>query len=73
MGNASSNGHHPAVTAAEQLQRRWDTDPRWAGIQRTYSAADVIKLRPSLTIEHTLARRGAERLREQLRRRQAER
>ena len=66
MGNAGRNGHEPAATAAEQLQRRWDTDPRWAGIQRTYSAADVIKLRPSLTIEHTLARRGAERLWEQL-------
>ncbi|MDE2640817.1 MAG: isocitrate lyase [Chloroflexota bacterium] len=62
MGNAASNGHEPAINEAEQLQRRWDTEPRWAGVQRTYSAADVIKLRASLTIEHTLARRGAERL-----------
>ena len=62
MGNAASNGHEPAINEADLLQRRWDTEPRWAGVQRTYSAADVIKLRASLPIEHTLARRGAERL-----------
>ena len=66
MGDAASNGHEPAINEAERLQRRWETEPRWAGIQRTYSAADVIKLRASLTIEHTLARRGAERLWDQL-------
>jgi isocitrate lyase len=48
--------------AAEELQRHWDTDPRWAGIDRTYSADDVIKLRGSIQEEHTLARIGAERL-----------
>jgi isocitrate lyase len=48
--------------AAEELQRQWDTDPRWAGIERTYPAEDVIKLRGSVQEEHTLARLGAERL-----------
>jgi isocitrate lyase len=46
---------------AEQLEKEWDS-PRWQGIKRDYSAEDVIKLRGSLKIEHTLARRGAERL-----------
>ncbi|WP_433509157.1 isocitrate lyase [Nonomuraea sp. CA-143628] len=48
--------------AAEQLQDEWDNDHRWAGVERTYSAEDVIKLRGSVQEEHTLARRGAERL-----------
>jgi isocitrate lyase len=50
------------ATEALQLERRWATEPRWNGIQRTYSAEDVIRLRGSVRIEHTLARLGAERL-----------
>src|ERR1700751_2456110 len=52
-------------TISEQaaiLRRRWETDPRWAGIERTYSAEDVIRLRGSVVEEHTLARLGATRL-----------
>ncbi len=48
--------------ASAELQRQWETDPRWKGIERTYSAEDVIRLRGSVTEEHTLARLGAERL-----------
>ncbi|MEE2037946.1 isocitrate lyase [Nocardiopsis sp. CT-R113] len=48
--------------ASAELQRDWETDSRWAGIERTYSADDVVRLRGSVTEEHTLARRGAERL-----------
>ncbi|MDR1825547.1 MAG: isocitrate lyase [Bifidobacteriaceae bacterium] len=48
-------------TAAE-LELSWLTDPRWAGISRTYKAEDVIALRGSVQEEHTLARRGAARL-----------
>jgi len=48
-------------TAAE-LQREWDSDPRWAGIKRDYTAEEVIRLRGSITEEATLARRGAENL-----------
>jgi isocitrate lyase len=47
---------------AANLRTRWETDPRWAGIERTYSAEDVIRLRGSVQEEHTLARRGANRL-----------
>ena len=48
-------------TAAE-LQRVWDTDPRWDGVERTYTADDVIRLRGSVREEQTLAHRGAENL-----------
>jgi isocitrate lyase len=47
---------------AALLQREWETDPRWAGITRDYSAQDVIRLRNSVAGEHSLARRGASRL-----------
>ncbi|MCL9846543.1 isocitrate lyase [Ralstonia solanacearum] len=46
----------------EKLQQEWDTNPRWKGIKRGYTAEDVVRLRGSLQIEHTLARRGAEKL-----------
>ncbi|RBQ19085.1 isocitrate lyase [Spongiactinospora rosea] len=48
--------------AAEELRHEWETDPRWAGVERTYTAEDVIRLRGSVQEEHTLARLGAERL-----------
>ncbi|RSK47694.1 isocitrate lyase [Hymenobacter rigui] len=48
------------------LQQDWATNPRWRGIERPYSAEDVLKLRGSVQIEYTLARRGAERLWQQL-------
>lgn len=48
-------------TAAE-IQELWETDPRWNGIRRTYTADDVVRLRGSVREENTLARRGAESL-----------
>ena len=47
---------------AADLKRRWATDARWKGIRRDYRAEDVLHLRPSIHIEHSLARRGAEKL-----------
>lgn len=44
------------------LDRDWTTNPRWNGIERPYAAADVVRLRGSVQPEHTLARRGADRL-----------
>jgi isocitrate lyase len=44
------------------LDLQWRTDPRWAGITRPYNAEDVMRLRGSIQIEHTLAKLGAERL-----------
>ncbi|AOZ00082.1 isocitrate lyase [Cupriavidus sp. USMAHM13] len=47
---------------AQKLQNDWETNPRWKGIKRNFSAEDVVRLRGSVQIEHTLARRGAEKL-----------
>ena len=46
----------------EALEKDWASNPRWKGIKRGYSAADVVRLRGSMQIEHTLAKRGAEKL-----------
>ena len=43
----------------DALETDWAVNPRWKGIQRGYSAADVVRLRGSLQVDHTLARRGA--------------
>ncbi len=56
---ASTNGGGKAG----ELKARWDAEPRWQGITRPYRAEDVLRLRGSVLIEQTLARRGAERLR----------
>ena len=48
--------------AARVLEAGWNTDDRWHGIERTYTAEDVARLRGSVVEEHTLARLGAERL-----------
>ncbi|VEB41889.1 Isocitrate lyase [Chromobacterium violaceum] len=54
------------MTTREQriaaIQKDWDENPRWKGIKRGYSAADVERLRGSLQVEHSLARHGAEKL-----------
>ena len=45
-----------------QLEEQWAQDERWAGIERTYSAEDVVRLRGSVVPECTLGRVGSERL-----------
>ncbi len=54
------------TTSVAEIEQAWASDPRWQGVERTYSAADVVRLRGSIQEEHTLARRGAERLWRQL-------
>ncbi len=44
------------------LERAWETDPRWRDVERVYSAEDVVRLRGSMRVERSIARRGAERL-----------
>src|SRR5690606_15557616 len=44
------------------LQKTWAEDARWQGIKRGYGAEDVVRLRGSVPVEHTLARRGAQKL-----------
>src|SRR5689334_6997181 len=54
---------HARIQAqADQLDARWRDDRRWHGIERSYGATDVVRLRGSVVPEHTLARLGAERL-----------
>src|SRR5258707_11334613 len=59
-----SEKEHAAQYALAQdcLNYDWRSDPRWEGIERPYSAEDVLRLRGSVHIEHSLARLGAERL-----------
>jgi isocitrate lyase len=47
---------------AHELREQWARDPRWRGVVRSYSAEEVVRLRGSLQLDHTLARLGAERL-----------
>src|SRR5262245_21500930 len=78
LGNGSSNGNGKNGRASKHgaksrngdrfqaqvndLKTRWASDARWSGIQRPYTAEDVVKLRGSVDIEFSLARQGAERL-----------
>ncbi|PLA46689.1 isocitrate lyase [Micrococcus luteus] len=57
---------HSTPASAEQLQHDWDNNPRWAGVERSFTAEDVVRLRGRIQEEHTLARRGAEKLWTQL-------
>jgi len=45
-----------------ELEREWTENPRWKGVERPYDANEVLRLRGSITVEHTLARLGAEKL-----------
>src|SRR6266436_6167571 len=70
----STNSHFPAPSmnseektaqyalAQDCLNYEWANNPRWKGIERPYTAEDVLRLRGSIHIEHTLARMGAQRL-----------
>jgi isocitrate lyase len=50
------------IPSAAVLRKSWESDARWNGIERPYSAEDVVRLRGTVVIEHTLARLGAEKL-----------
>ena len=70
MDDNSRNGHVSQTPghadrlqrAAAELRCAWDENPRFAGIERRYEAEEVVRLRGSVTVEHSLARAGAERL-----------
>src|SRR4051812_147322 len=70
-GESSPSNLHQAVggtgmsdqgTTAADLTQQWAGDPRWLGVQRSYTAQDVVRLRGSVQEQHTLAERGARRL-----------
>ncbi len=54
--------YYQVMPTSDELARRWATDSRWAGVRREYSPAEVVRLRGTVHIESTLARRGAEKL-----------
>lgn len=56
------NSMHSRELDTQKLQQDWAENSRWLGIKRGYTAEDVVRLRGSFQVEHTLARRGAERL-----------
>jgi isocitrate lyase len=45
-----------------EIAKDWDSNPRWRGVRRPYTAEDVVRLRGTVVVEHTLARLGAEKL-----------
>jgi isocitrate lyase len=51
-----------ALPTAEQLRLDWQNNPRWKGVTRSYKAEDVVRLRGTVAVEHSLARLGAEKL-----------
>jgi len=55
----------------KELKKEWENDPRWEGVTRPYTAEEVVHLRGSVRIEHTLATRGATRLWEMFQEKQA--
>jgi len=55
------------LPSAEQLKQDWDSNPRWAGVVRGYGADEVVRLRGTVAIDHSLARLGAEKLWKHLR------
>jgi isocitrate lyase len=50
------------ANAVEELVKDWRDNPRWEGIERPFSAEDVVRLRGSVKVEYTLAKLGAEKL-----------
>lgn len=50
------------LPTAQEIQKDWDTNPRWQGVTRNYSAEDVVRLRGTVPVEHSIAKIGAEKL-----------
>ena len=50
------------IRSANDIQKDWDTNPRWKNVKRDYTAEEVAKCSGSVRIEHTLAKNGAEKL-----------
>ena len=61
-----STGQGANGSAERELELEWSANPRWENVARDYSAADVVRLRGRVQEEHTLAKRGAEKLWDQL-------
>jgi isocitrate lyase len=53
---------HRALPTADELRRHWNDSPRWRGVQRGYQAEDVVRLRGTIPVEHSIARLTSEKL-----------
>jgi isocitrate lyase len=66
VSNVLTGASYMTTLSREQqvaaIEKDWAENPRWKGIKRSYSAADVVRLRGSVQVEHTLAKRGSEKL-----------
>ena len=62
MSDSTITALSRALPTAEELRRAWRENPRWRGIERGYDAADVVRLRGTIPVEHSLARLTAEKL-----------
>src|SRR6202045_3666937 len=51
-----------SMPTAEELRHQWAESPRWRGIERPYSAEDVVRLRGTIAVEHSIARLTSEKL-----------
>ena len=51
-----------ALRTAAEIDKEWNSSPRWRGVKRGYTAEDVVRLRGTVPIEYSLARLGAEKL-----------
>jgi isocitrate/methylisocitrate lyase len=62
LADGSGGRLNMSILTALEMKKHWQSDARWEGVERPYGSEDVVKLRGSIQIEHTLARLGAERL-----------
>jgi isocitrate lyase len=62
MSDSAITSLSRTLPSAEELRRTWRDSPRWRGVQRGYDAADVVRLRGTIAVEHSLARLTAEKL-----------
>ena len=51
-----------SAPSAEELSRNWQDSTRWDGVVRGYEAKDVVRLRGTVAVEHSIARVTAEKL-----------
>jgi isocitrate lyase len=62
ISTAEGNFMKTTLPTADQIKIDWQNNPRWKGVTRPYSAEDVVRLRGTVPIEHSLAKIGAEKL-----------
>ncbi|HXB18037.1 MAG TPA: isocitrate lyase [Steroidobacteraceae bacterium] len=62
MSDSTITSLSRTLPSAEELRRAWRDSPRWRGVERGYDAVDVVRLRGTIAVEHSIARLAAEKL-----------